>query len=154
VAAPTDLPVMSLSAEDRLTILDLVTRADDAATRRDRDVYLSLFTDDAVLDGTQGTYRGRAALDLGIRSVWTSEADATVHLTLNPYVDDAPDAADVAIVHSILLILSANRPGQLITVARITQHVRCRDGHWRIHQRTVNPLLVDPSPPLTLEGTS
>ena len=40
---------MSLPAADRLDILDVVTRADEAASRRDADGYVALFTEDAAL---------------------------------------------------------------------------------------------------------
>jgi hypothetical protein len=39
---------MTLSAADRLEILDVIARADWAATRRDADAYVQLFTEDAV----------------------------------------------------------------------------------------------------------
>ena len=52
-------PAMTLSAADRLAILDVITRADEAASRRDADVYVELFTEDALLDGTQGRHAGR-----------------------------------------------------------------------------------------------
>src|SRR5580704_3690339 len=47
-----DRPVaaaVTLSDADRLAILDLITRADEAASRRDADGYVALFTEDAVL---------------------------------------------------------------------------------------------------------
>jgi ketosteroid isomerase-like protein len=44
-----------LTTTDRLDILEIVARADSAATRRDADAYVSLFTDDAVLDGESGS---------------------------------------------------------------------------------------------------
>ena len=44
---------MTLSTADRLEILDVIARADWAATRRDADAYVQLFTEDAVLDGDQ-----------------------------------------------------------------------------------------------------
>jgi hypothetical protein len=47
---------VTLSAADRLDILDLLTRADAAAGARDAAAYLALFTGDAALDGDQGTY--------------------------------------------------------------------------------------------------
>jgi ketosteroid isomerase-like protein len=42
---------MTLSAADRLAILEVITRADEAASQRDADAYVALFTPDAVLDG-------------------------------------------------------------------------------------------------------
>ena len=46
---------MTLSAADQLAILAVITRADEAASRRDADAYVALFTEDAVLDGTQAS---------------------------------------------------------------------------------------------------
>jgi len=51
--------LMSLPAADQLAILDVLTRADEAATRRDADGYVALFTEDAVLDGTPDRHAGR-----------------------------------------------------------------------------------------------
>jgi hypothetical protein len=38
---------VTLSAADRLAIVEVITRADDAASRRDADAYVELFTPDA-----------------------------------------------------------------------------------------------------------
>ena len=78
---------MTLSAADRLAILDVITRADDAASRRDADAYVELFTEDAVLDGTQGRHAGRDALRAAVGPVWAAEGPATLHLTLNPVIE-------------------------------------------------------------------
>jgi ketosteroid isomerase-like protein len=53
---------MTLSAADRLEILDVISRADWAASRRDAAAYADLFTDDVVLDGAQGRHAGQDAL--------------------------------------------------------------------------------------------
>jgi hypothetical protein len=50
---------VTLSAGDRLDILDIASRADAAATRRDADAYAALFTDDAVLDGSRAVMPGQ-----------------------------------------------------------------------------------------------
>jgi ketosteroid isomerase-like protein len=76
-----------MSAADRAGILDVVGRADAAATSRDARAYASLFTDDAVLDGTQGRHAGSAALLDSVGPIWAAEGPATLHLTLNPVVD-------------------------------------------------------------------
>ena len=78
---------MTLSAADRLDILDVVSRADAAATRRDADAYVSLFTDDAVLDGSQGRHAGKAGMRSSVGPIWAAEGPATLHLTLNPVID-------------------------------------------------------------------
>jgi hypothetical protein len=49
--------LMSLSAADRLAILEVITRADDAASLRDANGYVTLFTPDA--EPRAGTSAGR-----------------------------------------------------------------------------------------------
>jgi hypothetical protein len=40
---------VTLSDTDRLAILDTITRADDAASRRDADSYVALFTEECSM---------------------------------------------------------------------------------------------------------
>jgi uncharacterized protein (TIGR02246 family) len=131
---------MSLSAADRAEILDVIGRADAAATRRDARAYADLFTDDAVLDGTQGRHAGSAALLNSVGPIWAAEGPATLHLTLNPVIDPG-DRPDEAVVHSILLIIDpAAQPITIRTAAAITQTVRRHGGTWRISRRSVAPV--------------
>jgi uncharacterized protein (TIGR02246 family) len=129
---------MTLLAADRLAILDVITRADDAASRRDTDAYVALFTEDAVLDGTQGRHAGRQALRAAVGPVWAAEGPATLHLTLNPVVE-AGSSDDQAVVRSVLLIIDPAAPPALRAAAAITQELRRADGTWRITRRTVAP---------------
>jgi uncharacterized protein (TIGR02246 family) len=126
---------VSLPAADRLDILDVVTRADEAASRRDADGYAALFTEDAVLDGSQGRHAGRAALRASVGPIWAAEGPATLHLTLNPVVEG--DGA-AAVVRSVLLIVDPVAPVTIRTAAAITQRLRREAGQWRIAQRTVS----------------
>jgi SnoaL-like domain len=128
---------MTLSAADRLDILDLITRADAAATRRDADTYAALFTADAVLDGTQGTHPAAGLRD-AVGPIWAAEGPATLHLTLNPLIVPGR-GADEARVTSILLIIDPAAPAAIRTTAAITQTVRRIGSAWRIARRTVAP---------------
>jgi uncharacterized protein (TIGR02246 family) len=130
---------MTLSAADRLAILEVITRADDAASRRDADGYVALFIEDAVLDGTQGRHAGRQALRAAVGPVWAAEGPATLHLTLNPVVEPGP-FDDQAVVRSVLLIIDPAAPPALRAAAAITQEIRRADGTWRITRRTVAPV--------------
>ena len=65
---------MTLSTEDRLDILDLLMRADLAATRRDVEGYVSLFTEDAVLSGAMDEHRGRDRLPEVTGPIWGRKA--------------------------------------------------------------------------------
>lgn len=127
---------MTLSAADRLEILDVVSRADAAATRRDADAYVSLFTDDAVLDGSQGRHVGTAGLRSSVGPIWAAEGPATLHLTLSPVVDGG-DSQDEATVSSILLIIDPAAPITIRTAAAITQTLHRTSEGWRISRRTV-----------------
>jgi hypothetical protein len=128
---------MNLSAEDRLDILDLIGRADACATSRDADAYVALFTEDAVLDGSQG-HHPAAGLRAAVGPIWAAEGPATMHLTLNPVIDPG-STADDAIVRSILLIVDPAAPITIRTAVAITQAVRRTAGGWRIARRTVGP---------------
>jgi uncharacterized protein (TIGR02246 family) len=129
---------MNLSAADRLAILDVITRADEAASRRDADAYVELFTDDAVLDGTQGRHAGREAMRASVGPIWAAEGPATLHLTLNPVIEPSP-SGDGAIARSALLIIDLATPPAIRTAAAITQELHRADGSWRISRRTVAP---------------
>jgi ketosteroid isomerase-like protein len=126
---------VTLSAADRLDILDVVSRADAAATRRDADAYVALFTDDAVLDGSQGRHSA-ATLRSSVGPIWAAEGPATLHLTLNPVIDPG-DGPDEAVVHSILLIISPAQPIAIHVAADITQVLRRTGDRWLISERTV-----------------
>ncbi len=129
---------MTLPAADRLAILDVIIRADEAASRRDADAYIALFTPDAVLDGTQGRHAGREALRASVGPIWAAEGPATFHLTLNPVVVPGPRDGQ-AVARSVLLIIDPGEPPAIRAAAVITQELRRAEGSWRITRRTVAP---------------
>jgi len=129
---------VTLSAADRLAILDVITRADEAASRRDADAYVALFTLDAVLDGTQGQYAGREELRASVGPIWAAEGPASLHLTLNPVVEPGPRDGQ-AVARSVLLVIDAGKPPAIRSAAVITQELRRAEGSWRISRRTVAP---------------
>ena len=132
---------MTLSAADRLAILDVITRADEAASRRDADSYVALFAPDAVLDGTQGRHVGREALRASVGPIWAAEGPATLHLTLNPVIEPGL-SGDQAVARSVLLIIDPAAPPAPRAVASITQELRRTEGSWLIIRRTVAPAAV------------
>jgi hypothetical protein len=129
---------VTLSVADRLDILDLLTRADAAASARDAAGYLALFTPDAVLDGDQGTYRGTEALRRGLAQVWGAEPAGTLHLTLNPVIDADPAWPAAAVARSVLLIIAPGTPPVLVGTSHITQCLRGDACGWRITRRRVD----------------
>jgi ketosteroid isomerase-like protein len=95
---------------DRLDILDVAARADDAATRRDADAYVGYFTDDAVLEGDKGEHRGKDQLRQSVNLIWDSEGPMSTHCTMNAVVDEVDGDTDRAIVTSLLMILRNESP--------------------------------------------
>jgi ketosteroid isomerase-like protein len=129
--------VASVSTSDRVEILEILYRADAAASARDVEAYVALFTDDAVLDGEQGTHVGKAALRAAVGPVWGAETPRSLHLTLNPVVDPDPADPERVIAHSILLIVSPSPSAEILVTANITQELRRMGEDWRISRRTV-----------------
>lgn len=123
---------MSLSAEDSLAILQLVTEADECASARDAEGYVELFTEDGVMTDSTGTAAGRAELVATVASVWFEEPSGTLHLTLNPTIDDTEDEPTV---HSVMLVILPNGSPRILHVARIRQTMRCTPDGWRIAVR-------------------
>jgi ketosteroid isomerase-like protein len=133
---------MTLSAVDRLDILDVLARADSAASRRDADAYVAYFTDDAVLDGVKGEHRGKELLRQSLGPIWQAEGAASVHLTLNAVIDPVDEGPMRAVATSTLLILQGASPVSIQSVSTIVQHLVKVDTDWRIERRTVRPMTV------------
>jgi ketosteroid isomerase-like protein len=129
---------VTLTTADRLAILEVVTRADEAASSRDADAYVALFTPDAVLDGAEGRRVGREALGAAVGPVWAAEGPATLHLTLNAVIEPG-GSGDRVVVRSVLLIVDPAAPPVIRTTALIRQELQLEDGTWRITRRTVGP---------------
>jgi hypothetical protein len=69
--------------------------------------------------------------------VWGAEPAGTLHLTLNPVIDEDPAAPAAAVARSILLMIDPEPPPALIHTAHITQHLRGGADGWRITHRSV-----------------
>jgi SnoaL-like domain len=136
-ATGTTVRVVTPNADDRWSILDLITRADDAATRRDVEGYVALFSQDGVLDGEKGEHRGRRELARAVGPVWASEGTASRHLTLNVTIDPVAGQSDRAVATSTLLIVDPGPPPVPLTVTTVVQHVDKTPQGWRITRRSV-----------------
>src|ERR1700689_4692191 len=123
---------MTLSAADRLEVLDVISQGDWAASRRDAAAYTDLFTDDVVLDGTQGRHAGQDALRAYVGPIWAAEGPASLH-THNPIIEAQESDDGHAVTRSILLIIDPVPPPPTIrTAAAVTQILRRAGGPWRI----------------------
>jgi ketosteroid isomerase-like protein len=129
---------VTLSTDDRLDILELLARADNAATRRDAITYVALFAEDGILHGEKGEHRGRRALFDAVGAVWASEGTSSVHLTLNAVIDAIPGDIESAAASSTLMIADPGPPVVVRSVSAIVQEVQKIDGRWYIARRTVS----------------
>lgn len=125
---------MRLTPEDSIAILQLVARADTLATARDADAYVDLFTANASMSGTMGGAAGHAQLREAVARLWAGEPVGTLHLTLNPLIDQ--QGADI-IVTSVMLMV---RPGAGLAVlgaADVRQTIVSTPAGWKIAQRAI-----------------
>jgi|SRR5580658_9637980 ketosteroid isomerase-like protein len=134
---------MALSTADQMAVLDIVARADMAATRRDIDAYVAFFGEQAVLDGVMGTHRGRIELRSAVDPIWSAEGSSSVHLTMNAVVDSVADDPERAVATSILLILGTDPPISIHSLSAIRQVLERTNGTWLITRRTVSPMNPD-----------
>ena len=70
--------------------------------------------------------------------IWESEGTTSIHLTLNPLVEPAGDAPDLATARTMLLILKDQWPTSVHSVSSIVQHVVKRGAVWLIARRSVD----------------
>jgi ketosteroid isomerase-like protein len=131
---------VTLSADDRLDILEVLAQADSAATSRDADAYVALYTDDAVLDGGMGEHRGKGILRQSVGPIWQAEGQKSVHLTLNVLVGEVEGRPDQAVATSVLLILTGEPATSIHSVSSIVQHLVKKRADWRIEHRSVRLL--------------
>jgi hypothetical protein len=132
-----------LPATDRLDILELLAKADSAASRRDAAGYAGLFLADAVIDGAEGQYEGQQAIAESVGRIWAGEGSSSAHLTLNPVLTSHEDADHVLASSILLIVAPGGTPGALgmvLGVAAITHHLVRTGLGWRIARRTVGGL--------------
>ncbi len=130
---------MSLSTVDRLDILELLARVDNAATCRDVAAYVGLFTERGILDGEMGEHRGRQALAEAVGAVWAAEGPTSVHLTLNPVIEEVSGDPDHAVARSVMMVVSPGPPPTLASVSAIVQRLERTPLGWHVARRTVAP---------------
>jgi uncharacterized protein (TIGR02246 family) len=123
---------VNLTTEDSLAILQLVTEADNCATARDVDGYVELFTDDGVMTGAMGTAAGRAEIAATAAATWFEEPAGTLHLTLNPTIEDTDDEPAV---HSVTVMVIPGDSPRILRVIRVRQTIRCTPEGWQIAAR-------------------
>jgi SnoaL-like domain len=124
-----------ISSDDWLTILNMVSEADDFATARDVEGYISLFTADASIRGTEGSFAGPGQIRQGVLDVWNSEPPGTRHLSTTVSVSSKDDHSATA---HFTLILASVESLTIVGLATVVEtFVRTSEG-WRISIREIS----------------
>jgi uncharacterized protein (TIGR02246 family) len=122
-----------LSESDRSAVEDLVRRADEAATRRDEARYAALYTEDGVMEGSEGRAEGRAAIRAAVKAVWAREPPGAQHLTRDIAIADDTERV---IARSRLLIVARGTAAPFAQ-ATVEQTLRRTADGWRIARRVI-----------------
>jgi len=116
-----------------LTIMQVITQADQLAGQKDAASYVALFAEDGAIVGTQGTATGHAELKQMVQNVWQKEGH-TLHLTNSILIQDL--TTTTATATSVLLIIDANSQ-QNVSVAQVTHTLAKIDGRWVFTKRQI-----------------
>jgi uncharacterized protein (TIGR02246 family) len=118
---------MTLSAEDRVEIIQLVARYNHAADARDAAAWADTFTEDGVfIKDAQPEVKGRTALLKNIRDLPPTNSR---HWTLNFVIDGEGDRASM---QADFALLCENR---IEYTGRYANLLRKVDGQWRFERR-------------------
>ncbi|WP_268913576.1 nuclear transport factor 2 family protein [Lentilactobacillus sp. SPB1-3] len=122
------------NSENLLTIMQMITQADQLASQKDADSYIALFSDDGKIEGTQGSATGQEELKSMVQNVWKNEGH-TLHLTTSVIVNDWTDTTATA--SSILLIVDSDSLKNL-SVAQISHTLKRINGKWLFTKRIIS----------------
>lgn len=122
------------NSEDLLTIMQMITQADQLASQKDAKRYIALFSDDGAIEGTQGSAIGHEELKNMVQNVWNKEGH-TLHLTTSVVVNNL--TATTATASSILLIIDSESLKN-VSVAQINHTLARINGQWLFTKRRIS----------------
>jgi uncharacterized protein (TIGR02246 family) len=118
---------MALSAQDRVEIMQLVARYNQAADTRDAEAWANTFTEDGVfIKDARPEVKGRTALAKNIRDLPPTNSR---HWTLNLVIDGDDDRASM---QADFASLCENR---IEYTGRYANSLRKVDGRWKFERR-------------------
>lgn len=124
----------SLSREDKLAIMELITRYNHAIDGGDPDGVAACFVPDGVFEGRSGRFEGRAEL----RKLGMTLTPSCIprHIVTNILVEAVPGAPDEAQVKSHLFFYEVTPAGfNFKTSGVYTDAVVRVDGDWKFRTR-------------------
>lgn len=130
---------MSLSADDKLAILDLLSRSAYAFDERKLDMLERCFAVDAAFSiqikdaDLMGPFEGRDAIMDLYRGSMAAQTDVRRHVVSNAFFDS--DTADPVVFSNLTLFATEHGEPRLLATG-VYRDVCCqRDGVWVIHRR-------------------
>ena len=130
---------MALTLEDRLEILELLSRYNLAADDKDVEAMVADFAEDGVIEGFYSTRRGKEAIRRDLPAIFEAEGTLKRHLALNPRIVGDGDEAEVSYV--LLVVEGEQRPAVGAT-ALIRDELRKVRDRWLVVRHRIE---VDPS---------
>ena len=128
----------SLSADDRLDILDMLARYYLANDAKDVEQALTECTADAVITGDFEMRADHQREDL--QKIYAGEPGKKRHLMLNPIFLSATD--DQVEVRHLMLVIEASLVPATIATSNVYDKIRRVNGDWKIAEHRIE---VDPS---------
>lgn len=130
----------ALNAEDKLEIMELCYRFDNAMNVSDSSMALDLFAKDAKLQSPKGTAVGHPALKEYLKAV-EAMAKGNRHLTSNIMIEGGNERAHAS---SYRILHKASAPPMLLATGTIEDTLVKIDGEWKFQERR---FYMDAPPP-------
>ena len=137
---------MALTLEDRLEILELLSRYNLAADDKDVEAMVADFAEDGLIEGFYSTGRGKEAIRRDLPAIFEAEGTLKRHLALNPRMAGDGDEAEVSYVP--LVVEGEERPAVGAT-ALIRDELRRVGDRWLVVRHRIE---VDPSIKVYVQG--
>ncbi len=126
---------MPITAVDRVEIIELAHRYNDAVDVRDVDAWVNTFTEAGAVESPFGTPAGRAALLEWITMIVGSLTEGTRHLTLNTIVDAGPEDGTAVMRSSYIVVGRDQAPPTIGATGGYTDRLRKIEGRWLFEHR-------------------
>ncbi len=130
---------MALTLENRMEILELMSRYNLAADDKDVEAMVADFADDGMIEGFYGTGQGKEAMRRDLPAIFEAEGTLKRHLALNPRISGDGEVAEVSYV--LLVVEGEERPAVGVT-ALIRDELRKVGDRWLVVRHRIE---VDPS---------
>jgi len=130
---------MNLSADDKLAILDLLSRSAYAYDERKLDMLAACFTEDAAFSiqmpnaDLMGPFEGRAAVMGLYKGSLEAQTDVRRHVVSNAFWES--EGEHPVVISNLTLFATAGGRTALLCTGVYRDELRREDGGWRILRR-------------------